>query len=169
MRPVSRAPESGFAGDCFEWPLDLLDLHAPDQAHRHLGADLRESFGALDEIVLVEGAKGQAAIGTIDVRDAPGFASSRLGVAIGMEAIRMVEEGVASVADIDRAMKLGYGFPMGPLELTDLVGLDVRLSIAEHLARELGERFEPPRLLREKVAKGELGKKSGQGFYEWSE
>lgn len=105
----------------------------------------------------------------IDVRDAPGFASSRLGIAIGLEAIRMVEEGVASAEDIDKAMTLGYGFPMGPLRLTDLVGLDVRLSIAEYLKGELGERFDPPRLLREKVERGELGKKSGRGFYDWSE
>jgi 3-hydroxybutyryl-CoA dehydrogenase len=103
----------------------------------------------------------------IVVEDAPGFASSRLGIAIGLEAIRMVEAGVASPADIDKAMTLGYGFPMGPLRLTDLVGLDVRLSIAEYLARELGERFTPPQLLRDKVARGELGKKSGKGFYDW--
>jgi len=103
----------------------------------------------------------------IEVADAPGFASSRLGIAIGMEAIRMVEQGVGSAADIDKAMVLGYGFPMGPLRLTDLVGLDVRLSIAEYLTQELGERFTPPQLLRDKVARGELGKKSGRGFYEW--
>lgn len=105
----------------------------------------------------------------IDVRDAPGFASSRLGIAIGMEAIRMVEEEVASAADIDKAMTLGYGFPMGPLKLTDLVGLDVRLAIAEYLSGELGDRFTPPQLLRDKVARGELGKKSGQGFYDWTQ
>jgi 3-hydroxybutyryl-CoA dehydrogenase len=104
----------------------------------------------------------------IRVKDSPGFASSRLGIAIGLEAIRMVEAGVASPKDIDKAMKLGYGFPMGPLELTDHVGLDVRLSIAEYLHKELGPRFEPPLLLREKVKKGELGKKSGKGFYEWT-
>ncbi|MFD4644286.1 3-hydroxyacyl-CoA dehydrogenase family protein [Lentzea sp. NPDC058436] len=103
----------------------------------------------------------------IEVRDSPGFATSRLGVAVGMEAIRMVEEGVASAADIDTGMKLGYRWPMGPLELTDLVGLDVRLAIAENLAAELGPRFEPPRLLRDKVARGELGKKSGEGFFSW--
>lgn len=103
----------------------------------------------------------------IDVRDAPGFASSRLGIAIGMEAIRMVEEKVASAEDIDKAMVLGYGFPMGPLKLTDLVGLDVRLAIAEYLSGELGERFAPPALLREMVERGELGKKSGKGFYDW--
>jgi 3-hydroxybutyryl-CoA dehydrogenase len=105
----------------------------------------------------------------IDVRDAPGFASSRLGIAIGMEAIRMVEEQVASAEDIDKAMTLGYGFPMGPLKLTDLVGLDVRLSIAEYLSTTLGERFAPPQLLRDKVAAGELGKKSGRGFYDWND
>ena len=104
----------------------------------------------------------------IEVADAPGFASSRLGIAIGLEAIRMVESGVAAPADIDKAMTLGYGFPMGPLRLTDLVGLDVRLAIAEYLARELGERFTPPKLLRDKVARGELGKKSGRGFYDWT-
>ncbi|MEU6319735.1 3-hydroxyacyl-CoA dehydrogenase family protein [Streptomyces sp. NPDC047009] len=101
------------------------------------------------------------------VKDSPGFASSRLGVALGLEAIRMVEEGVAEPEAIDDAMRLGYRHPMGPLRLTDLVGLDVRLAIAEHLHATLGERFAPPRLLREKVARGELGRKSGQGFYAW--
>jgi 3-hydroxybutyryl-CoA dehydrogenase len=105
----------------------------------------------------------------IRVKDAPGFASSRLGIAIGMEAIRMLESGVASAQDIDKAMVLGYGFPMGPLKLTDVVGLDVRLAIAEYLSLELGERFAPPQLLRDKVARGELGQKSGKGFYDWKE
>ncbi len=103
----------------------------------------------------------------IVVRDTPGFASSRLGLAIGLEAMRMVEQGVASPEDIDTAMIRGYGFPMGPLKLTDLVGLDVRLGIAEYLASTLGPRFEPPSLLREMVAQGKLGKKSGEGFYHW--
>ncbi|MFV8752697.1 3-hydroxyacyl-CoA dehydrogenase family protein [Nannocystaceae bacterium ST9] len=105
----------------------------------------------------------------IVVKDAPGFATSRLGLVIGLEAIRMVEQGVASAEDIDKAMTLGYGFPMGPLKLTDLVGLDVRLSIAEYLSGKLeqGEHFQPPQLLRDMVAAGKLGKKSGQGFYEW--
>jgi len=101
----------------------------------------------------------------IVVKDSPGFASSRLGIAIAMEAIRMVEAGVASPADIDTAMKLGYAHPMGPLELTDLVGLDVRLSIAEHLHREVGEQFRPPQLLRRLVRAGKLGRKTGEGFY----
>lgn len=105
---------------------------------------------------------------SIEVRDSPGFATSRLGVALGLEAIRMLEEGVATAADIDQGMVLGYRHPMGPLRLTDLVGLDVRLAIAEHLAATLGPRFEPPALLRDKVAAGELGKKTGRGFYDWS-
>lgn len=105
----------------------------------------------------------------IVVEDRPGFATSRLGIVIGMEAIRMVESGVASVADIDRAMTLGYRHPMGPLELTDLVGLDVRLAIAEHLTKELGAQFAPPPLLRQLVRAGKLGKKSGEGFYVWKD
>ena len=105
----------------------------------------------------------------IIVRDSPGFATSRLGVAIGLEAMRMLEEGVASAEDIDRAMELGYNHPMGPLRLTDLVGLDVRLGIAEYLAQTLGPRFEPPQILRDMVAAGKLGKKTGEGFYVWKE
>jgi 3-hydroxybutyryl-CoA dehydrogenase len=105
----------------------------------------------------------------IVVKDVPGFASSRLGVALGLEAMRMVEQGVASPRDIDTAMELGYNHPMGPLKLTDLVGLDVRLNIAEYLHRELGsETFRPPELLRRMVSEGKLGKKTGQGFYDWS-
>jgi len=102
------------------------------------------------------------------VNDSPGFATSRLGVGLGLEAIRMLEEGVADEESIDRAMELGYRHPMGPLRSTDLVGLDVRLAIAEHLASTLGDRFAPPALLREKVARGELGRKTGQGFHTWS-
>lgn len=105
----------------------------------------------------------------ITVNDVPGFASSRLGLAIGLEAMRMLEQGVASAADIDTAMKLGYGHPMGPLELTDLVGLDVRLSIAEYLAGEVGEHFRPPAILRARVGEGKLGQKSGEGFYRWQD
>ena len=104
----------------------------------------------------------------IVVRDFPGFASSRLGVTLGLEAMRMVEQGVASARDIDTAMELGYNHPMGPLRLTDLVGLDVRLSIAEYLHSKLGaETFRPPEILRRMVREGKLGKKSGEGFYKW--
>ncbi|MEO5315326.1 3-hydroxyacyl-CoA dehydrogenase family protein [Pseudarthrobacter sp. CC12] len=101
------------------------------------------------------------------VNDAPGFASSRLGVAIALEAMRMVEEGVASAEDIDAAMVLGYKHPTGPLKTTDIVGLDVRLGIAEYLHSTLGERFAPPQILRDKVARGELGRKTGKGFFDW--
>ncbi len=104
----------------------------------------------------------------IVVRDAPGFASSRLGVALGLEAMRMVEEGVADPAAIDKAMELGYRHPMGPLRLTDLVGLDVRLAIAEYLHEKLGgERYRPPAILRRMVEEGKLGRKTGEGFYRW--
>lgn len=103
----------------------------------------------------------------IVVQDSPGFASSRLGVALGLEAIRMVEQGVASATDIDTAMVLGYKHPVGPLRLTDMVGLDVRLGIARYLAEHLGPRFEPPALMVEMVAAGKLGRKSGSGFFQW--
>ena len=111
-----------------------------------------------------------AAIGktAIVVRDTPGFASSRLGIALGLEAMRMLESGVASAEDIDTAMVLGYGHPMGPLRVSDLVGLDVRLTIAEYLHRELdAPHFDPPQILRDKVRAGDLGRKTGKGFYEW--
>lgn len=131
------------------------------------------------EVVRTESTDGDALAAALDVgrrmgkecivvRDSPGFATSRLGLAIGLEAMRMLEEGVASARDIDRAMELGYRHPMGPLRLTDLVGLDVRLAIAEHLAKELdGARFAPPGILRRLVKEGHLGKKTGEGFYRW--
>ncbi|HEX8922495.1 MAG TPA: 3-hydroxyacyl-CoA dehydrogenase family protein [Pyrinomonadaceae bacterium] len=106
----------------------------------------------------------------ITVKDVPGFASSRLGVALGLEAMRMLEQNVASAKDIDTAMELGYNHPMGPLRLTDLVGLDVRLAIAEYLHTALrSETFRPPELLRRMVNEGKLGKKTGEGFYKWNE
>jgi 3-hydroxybutyryl-CoA dehydrogenase len=135
---------------------------------------------SLVEVVVTE-RSSQAAVATavalgrrmgkepIVVKDSPGFASSRLGVLLGLEAIRMVESGVASAEDIDKALTLGYGHPMGPLRLTDLVGLDVRLAIADYLQKEFGERFAAPALMREMVQRGELGKKSGKGFYEWKD
>lgn len=104
---------------------------------------------------------------SITVKDSPGFATSRLGVCVGLEAIRMVEEGVASPEDIDKALVLGYNHPMGPLRLGDLVGLDIRLGVASYLHGKLGERFRPPELLKQMVAEGKLGQKTGQGFYTW--
>ena len=124
------------------------------------------SQDALDAAVAVGKAMGKS---VVVVNDSPGFATSRLGIALGLEAMRMVEEGVASPEDIDTAMEKGYGHAMGPLRTTDLVGLDVRLGIAEHLDRCFpGGRFTPPALLRRMVAEGKLGQKSGKGFYDWT-
>ncbi len=128
--------------------------------------------GSATDAPCVAGARDWvAAIGktAVIVRDSPGFASSRLGVLLGLEAIRMLEEGVATAADIDAAMELGYRHPAGPLRTTDIVGLDVRLGIAQELHEKLGDRFAPPELLRSLVAKGHLGRKTGRGFYEWSQ
>jgi 3-hydroxybutyryl-CoA dehydrogenase len=124
---------------------------------------------ASDAVLVAEAREWVHAIGKtpIVVADAPGFASSRLGVALGLEAIRMLEDGVASAEDIDAAMTLGYKHPVGPLRLTDIVGLDVRLGIAEYLSATLGERFAPPALLRRMVDEGRLGRKTGEGFYLW--
>jgi 3-hydroxybutyryl-CoA dehydrogenase len=138
------------------WSMPLLEI-------------VRGSATTEETVETARAAAEQIGKEAIVVRDAPGFASSRLGIALGLEAIRMLEDGVASAVDIDRAMELGYRHPMGPLRLTDLVGLDVRLDIARHLAKSYGPRFEPPRLLIDKVAAGELGKKSGRGFYDWTE
>src|ERR1041385_6994270 len=107
---------------------------------------------------------------TIVVKDSPGFATSRLGIVLGNEAMRMLEEGVASARDIDTAMRLGYGHPMGPLELSDLVGLDVRADVGDYLHSTLkGEHYRSPAVLRRLVAAGDLGKKAGRGFYDWSD
>lgn len=135
-------------------PSKLVEIVVGEQTALELVAAAQEWVGALGKT-------------PITVKDVPGFASSRLGLALGLEAIRMLEDGVATVDDIDAAMVLGYGHPMGPLKLTDVVGLDVRLGIAEYLHPMLGERFEPPTLLRDMVARGELGRKSGKGFYDW--
>jgi 3-hydroxybutyryl-CoA dehydrogenase len=123
--------------------------------------------GDTDPALVTTASAWVRALGKTDVvvKDSPGFASSRLGVLLGLEAIRMLEEGVADAEAIDTAMELGYRHPMGPLRSTDLVGLDVRLAIAEYLHRTLGERFAPPQLLRDKVAAGELGRKTGRGFH----
>ena len=104
---------------------------------------------------------------SITVRDSPGFATSRLDVSTALEAIRMLEDGVASAEDIDKAMVVAYRHPMGPLRLSVIVGLDVRLDIARNLSQVYGERYSPPRLLIEKVEADQLGVKTGQGFFSW--
>ena len=125
--------------------------------------------GTSEETIAMAQAAGEAMKKTtILVKDVPGFATSRLGVVLGNEAIRMLADGVASAEDIDKAMVLGYKHPMGPLKLTDLVGLDVRRDILLNLQRSFNDdRYAPHPLLEEMVEKGHLGKKSGQGFFEW--
>lgn len=136
--------------------MDLVEIVVPEQATEET-IDRAHRF--------VEGIEKTP----VEVTDSPGFASSRLGVALGVEAMRMVEEGVASPEDIDTAMELGYNHPMGPIELGDVVGLDVRLDILEYLHKELGERFRPPQILKRKVRAEKLGKKTGEGFYVWED
>lgn len=148
-------------------PQRVVGLHFFNPVHLMKLLEVVRAFQTSDETLeVVKGFGATIKKELIVVKDSPGFASSRLGVALGLEAIRMLEEGVASAADIDRAMKLGYGHPMGPLELGDLVGLDVRLAIAEYLYAETGSpTFRPPQLLKKLVRAGKLGKKSGEGFY----
>jgi len=149
-------------------PSRMVGMHFFNPVHlMKLVEVVRHDKSAPEAVALAVALSEKLGKTPITVKDSPGFASSRLGIVIGLEAMRMVEEGVASPADIDTAMKLGYGHPMGPLELTDLVGLDVRLGIAEYLERALGPSFDPPQILIDKVANGQLGKKTGAGFYTW--
>jgi 3-hydroxybutyryl-CoA dehydrogenase len=136
--------------------MKLLELVRHDGTSPATTAAAREAGQRLGKTVIV-------------VKDSPGFATSRLGIVLGNEAMRMLEEGVASARDIDTAMRLGYGHPMGPLELSDMVGLDVRLSISDYLHAKLGgPQYRSPELVRRLVARGELGKKTGKGLYDWS-
>ncbi|WP_394553589.1 3-hydroxyacyl-CoA dehydrogenase family protein [Agromyces sp. MMS24-JH15] len=181
-RAEAAMPASGvLATNTSSISIDDLAAHL-DRPNRFLGLHFFNPVPASDLVEVVIGHATDAeleasarawvaALGKVSVvvRDAPGFASSRLGVALALEAIRMLEEGVASADDIDAAMRLGYRHPVGPLRTTDLVGLDVRLGIAEELHAKLGDRFTPPALLRRLVADGHLGRKTGRGFYEWSE
>lgn len=150
-------------------PTRVIGMHFFNPVHIMALLEVVHHPGTAGEVVDAVRSYGTAIGKTcVFVKDMPGFATSRLGVALGMEAIRMVEAGVASAEDIDTAMVLGYRHPIGPLKLTDMVGLDVRMHIGEYLARELNNpAFEPPRLMREMVERGQLGKKSGHGFYRW--
>jgi len=150
-------------------PERVVGMHFFNPVHLMKLLEVVRAFQTSEETLAAVRGVGEA-MGkeVIVVRDAPGFASSRLGIALGMEAIRMLEEGVATAGEIDKAMELGYGHPMGPLKLTDLVGLDVRLAIAEYLHAELGgAQFRPPQLLKQMVRAGKLGRKSGEGFYKY--
>jgi 3-hydroxybutyryl-CoA dehydrogenase len=179
LAAIERRSPQFLASNTSSFSIDRLaaNLKAPD---RFLGMHFFNPVWAMSLVELVVGSATSpdtlkfartcvAAIGkeAIVVRDSPGFATSRLGITLGLEAIRMVQDDIARPEDIDTGMVLGYGHPMGPLRLTDLVGLDVRLGVARHLAVELGERFRPPDLLERMVAEGKLGKKSGEGFYKW--
>jgi 3-hydroxybutyryl-CoA dehydrogenase len=155
--------------DAASHPQRVLGLHFFNPPYRmkllEIVRGAQTSDAAVEAAIQVARRMGKEAI---VVRDSPGFATSRLGVALGLEAMRMLQEGVAKAEDIDKAMELGYGHPMGPLRVSDLVGLDVRLSIARTLHAELGApHFEPPQILVDKVREGKLGKKSGEGFYRW--
>lgn len=150
-------------------PSRVLGMHFFNPVPRMKLVEIVRAYQTADETVAVAlGVAERMRKEAIVVQDVPGFASSRLGIVLGLEAIRMVESGVATPEEIDKAMKLGYGHPMGPLELTDLVGLDVRLAIAEYLHRELGgTQFQPPQLLKRMVKAGKLGRKTGEGFYKY--
>jgi 3-hydroxybutyryl-CoA dehydrogenase len=154
-----------------QYPANVVGLHFFNPVHLMRLVEIVVGKATSDDTVAtVREVSRKLRKEPIVVNDVPGFASSRLGVALGLEAMRMLEQGVASARDIDTAMELGYNHPMGPLKLTDHVGLDIRLNIAEYLYRELGsETFRPPEILRRMVADGKLGKKSGQGFYDWTE
>lgn len=150
-------------------PGRLLGLHFFNPVHINKLIEI-VSGAATEDAALASAQEFARRIGKdpVTVKDSPGFATSRLGVLLGLEAMRMLEEGVASAEDIDKALELGYRHPMGPLRLTDLVGLDVRLDIARYLHEKLGAaHFRPPRILEQMVAEGKLGKKSGEGFYKW--
>lgn len=150
-------------------PQRLLGLHFFNPVHINTLVEIVRG-SATDDATLASATEFVQRIGKdpVTVKDSPGFATSRLGVLLGLEAMRMLEEGVASAGDIDKALELGYRHPMGPLKLTDLVGLDVRLDIARYLHEKLGaEHFRPPQILEQMVANGKLGKKSGEGFYKW--
>jgi 3-hydroxybutyryl-CoA dehydrogenase len=150
-------------------PERVVGMHFFNPVHLMKLLEIVRAYQTSDATVqAVRGVGNRMSKQMIEVKDRPGFASTRLGVALGLQAVRMLEEGVATAEDIDRAMELGYGHPMGPLKLADLVGLDVRLAIAEYLYKELGsDAFRPPQLLKQMVRAGKLGRKTGEGFYKY--
>lgn len=154
-----------------ERPERVVGLHFFNPVHAMKLVEIVRGTGT-SEATVARAKIFAAALGktSIVVRDTPGFATSRLGVVLGLEAMRMLEQGVASAEDIDTAMRLGYNHPVGPLRLSDMVGLDVRLAIADHLDSTLGgDAYRAPDLLRRLVFEGKLGRKSGEGFYRWPE
>jgi 3-hydroxybutyryl-CoA dehydrogenase len=155
--------------DSTDRPGQVLGMHFFNPVHIMKLLEIVRTEGTEDWAIDSARAAGVAMGKTpIVVRDSPGFATSRLGLVLGLEATRMLDEGVATAEDIDTAMELGYGHPMGPFKLADLVGLDVRLAISEYLYRETGrDFFKPSETLRRLVREGKLGKKTGEGFYKW--
>ena len=137
------------------WSLALVELIHGEKTRPEVLEQVRRWVGGIGKT-------------PITVRNVPGFATSRLDLIASLEAMRMLQDGVASAEDIDRAAVLAYRHPVGPLRLSDIVGLDVRLDIARHLSQALGERYAPPRILEELVAQGHLGQKSGRGFFDWT-
>lgn len=158
----------GALGAALERPQDLLGMHFFNPVWSLALVELVRSEQT-SEAAVVHARDLVVEIGKepIVVRDVPGFATSRLDLISALEAMRMLQDGVATAEEIDRAVVLAYRHPVGPLRLSDIVGLDVRLDIAESLAAAHGDRFTPPAILREKVAAGEMGVKSGRGFYSW--
>ena len=149
-------------------PSRMAGMHFFNPVHRmklvEIVRALESSPGTLDTIEAVAKQMGKE---TVLIRESPGFVTSRINAMIGNEAFYMLQEGVASAPDIDKALKLGLNHPMGPFELVDLVGLDTRLSILQYLHRTLGEKFRPCPLLEQHVRAGRLGKKVGRGVYEY--
>jgi 3-hydroxybutyryl-CoA dehydrogenase len=179
-RIAARGPRL-IASNTSAMSIDRLASALPDPA-AFLGMHFFNPVWSLPLVELIRGEKtSQAALDqardfvawlgkqSLTVRDVPGFATSRLDLIASLEAMRMLESGVASAEDIDRAAVLAYRHPVGPLRLSDIVGLDVRLDIARTLEAAHGERFAPPQILIDMVGEGKLGAKSGQGFFAWPE
>lgn len=179
LRDLDRREPGLIATNTSSMSIDVLAQSVSDPG-RFIGMHFFNPVWSLQLVELIRGERtGDSAIDrarcyvrslgkqTILVRDVPGFATSRLDVIAALEAMRMVQDGVASPEDIDLAATVAYRHPIGPLRLSDVVGLDVRLDIARQLCRELGERYAPPRILEEMVARGDLGRKSGKGFFDW--
>lgn len=179
LRDLDRREPGLIATNTSSMSIDVLAQSVRDPG-RFIGMHFFNPVWSLQLVELIRGERtGDSAIDrarcyvrslgkqTILVRDVPGFATSRLDVIAALEAMRMVQDGVASPEDIDLAATVAYRHPIGPLRLSDVVGLDVRLDIARQLCRELGERYAPPRILEEMVARGDLGRKSGKGFFDW--
>ena len=148
----------------------VVGMHFFNPVHRmRLLEVVRALQTSVETIAVVEVVGIQLGKECVVVRESPGFVTSRINAMIGNEAFYMLQEGVATAEDIDKALKLGLNHPMGPFELVDLVGLDTRLAILRFLHRTLGEKFRPCPLMEQYVAAGRLGRKSGRGVYEYSE